>query len=96
MTEGGGGLRVGATTHARRASGSFTGCVLLEVTGRKGECAHARALPSLVPGYLGDGEALTLLVWVVLLCSRPWLRRQVCVWRGEGVAVRKTCIEHLL
>lgn len=48
MTKGGGGRGVGITTHAHWAFGSlFTGCVLLEVTGRKGECAHAWAPPSL-------------------------------------------------
>lgn len=57
MTEGGGGRGVGGTTHARSTSGSLTGCVPLEVTGRKGQCAHAWALPSLRPGYLGDREA---------------------------------------
>lgn len=79
MTEGGGGRGVGETTHARSASGSLTGCVPLEVTGRKGQCAHAWALPGLRPGYLGDREALSPQVLVVFpLCSKPWRLRQVC------------------
>lgn len=45
---GGGGLGVGGTTHMRSQllANLFTGCILFEVTGRKGDCTHAWAFPA--------------------------------------------------
>lgn len=96
IDRGGGGRSVGGTTHAHWASGSlFTGCVLLEVTGRKGECAHAWAPQARDSGYLGDGEALSpgsgsaSTLYLAWAAEEGVALRGVVVGSGRGGAVRR-------
>lgn len=89
----------GLTTHALSAPGSFfPGRVLRKVTGSKSEYAHAWALPAWDFGYLGDGEALSLL-GQVLLPLLEVLKAEVlggAGWARVLVLVRSIFIEHLL
>lgn len=51
---------------SRLLANLFTGCILFEVTGRKGDCTHAWAFPTSALVTLETKGALALMSWVSL------------------------------